>query len=499
MDARSNRRAERAVDRAGPDLVALLDGWASTGHGSLPRRLAHGLRLLIDSGVLPGGWRLPPERALAGQLAVSRTTVTQALDELRGAGLLRSIQGSGTRVAGPAMPLPVGTRIAEHLLSGPGIDLAKGDAPDLSHLPPVAIEMWQLNATCGGAAVNTAGLPAMRRAIAELYSRGGTTGRSRPTEPDQIHVTAGSHQASFLLVSTLAARGKSVALAEFSYPGIFDVIDSCEVQPAPIRLDRAGMVPESLDEVLGRDRPAALYFQAGPQIPTGQVPPVSRVRALAKVVDNHGCPVIEDTTLASLTFDGTAPMLADHCRVAPVMSTGSLSKTCWAGIRLGWIRGPVPIIEQSIYRHLGSDLGPSVPSQVLALQLLPHLDDIAAKRRRRLETAVDAAIGQLADAIPAAILTRPDGGSVLWARFPVEDSAPLVNLARRHSVRVAPGSIHAAGKMPGPFVRIDVDRPEGLVREGIHRLARAWRELSDLSGGPFPSRRAVPSGRAVSA
>lgn len=472
-----SRQAKLAAERAGPDLVAMLDGWESSGHGSLPRRLAHGLRLLIDSGVLPGGWRVPPERALAGRLSVGRTTVTQALDELRNEGLLASLQGSGTYVVGPDAPLPVGTRVAEHLSSGPGIDLAKGDAPDLSHLPPISIEMWQLNASCGGAAVNAAGLPAMRQAIAEFSSKGGTTGRPRTTEPDQIHVTAGGHQANFLVVSALAARGQAVAIAELSYPGIFDIFDSCEVRPAPVRMDSAGMIPESLDEVLGRERPAALYFQTGPQIPTGRVPPGARLRAIADVVDRHRVTVIEDTTLASLAFDGRVSMLADLCRAATVISTGSLSKTCWSGLRLGWVRGPVPIIEQTIYRHLGSDLGPSVPSQVLALELLPHLDDIAARRRRRLETAVDVALEQLADSVPEASIVRPDGGSVLWARFPVDDSAALVSLARRHGVRVAPGSIHAVGKTPGPFVRIDVDRPAGLVREGIDRLARAWLDL----------------------
>jgi DNA-binding transcriptional MocR family regulator len=345
----------------------------------------------------------------------------------------------------------------------------------------VAIEMWELNATCGGAAVNTAGLPAMRQAIAELYRRGGTTGRPRITEPEQIHVTAGSHQASSLLVATLAPRGGTVAVAEYSYPGIFDIFDSCEVRAAPVGLDRAGMRPESLDQVLGRDRPAALYVQAGPQIPSGQVTPASRLRSLAEVIDRHRVTVIEDTTVAAMAFDGVAPMLADHCGVATVVSTGSLSKACWAGLRLGWIRGPVPIVEQTIYRHLGSDLGPSVPSQLVALKLLPHLDEIAAERRRRLRATVDAALDQLAEAIPDATVTRPDGGSVLWARFPVEDSAPLVELALRHSVRVAAGNIHAAGKAPGPFVRIDVDRPAELVREGIDRLARAWRDLPRLA------------------
>lgn len=479
MVQRSIRGGTPAPDPKGPDLVALLDGWSSTGHGSLHRRLAHGLRHLIDAGVLPDGWRLPPERALASRLGVSRTTVTQALDELRGEGRLQSRQGSGTYVAGRATPPPFGTRIAEHLLSGPGIDLAKGDAPDLSHLPPVAIEMWHLNATCGGAAVNTAGLPETRRAIAELYSQGGTTGRPRPTDAAQIHVTSGSHQASHLLISTLAAPGDRVAVAEYSYPGIFDLFDSCDVGPIPVRMDRAGMIPDSLDDVLTRDRPAVLYFQAGPQIPTGQATTASRVCALAEVLDRHGVTVIEDTTVASLAFAGVAPMLADHCRVATVVSTGSLSKTCWAGMRLGWIRGPAPIVEESIFRHLGWDLGPSVPSQLLALQLFPHLDRIADERRHRLRASVDTALDQLGEHLPEATIIRPDGGSVLWARLPIDDSAVFVELAKRHGVRVAPGSIHAVGKTPGPFIRIDVDRPSGIVHEGIERLARAWRQLGD--------------------
>jgi DNA-binding transcriptional MocR family regulator len=457
--------------------VALLDGWAASGHGSLPRRLAHGLRQLIDAGVLPSGWRLPPERTLAHRLAASRTTVTQALDELRADGRVRSRQGSGTYVVGPATPPPFGTRIAEHLLSGPGVDLAKGDAPDLSHLPPIGIEMWQLNATCGGAAVNTAGLPTTRQAIAELYVRGGTTGRPRATEAGHIHVTAGSHQASHLLISALADRGAPVAVAEFSYPGIFDILDGCEVHSVPVRLDSAGLSTESLDTVLTRDRPALMYFQAGPQIPTGQVTTAARTRALAGVLDRHRATVIEDTTVAAVAFDGVAPMLADHCRVATVVSTGSLSKTCWAGMRLGWIRGPAPVIEETIYRHLAWDLGPSIPSQLLAVQLLPHLDQIADVRRQRLQEAVDAALDQLGNTIPEATVARPDGGSIIWARFPVADSATLVNVARRHGVRVAPGSIHSPTKAPGPFIRIDVDRPATVVREGIRRLARAWREL----------------------
>lgn len=466
---------QATVEDAGPDVAALLDGWA-TGHGPLARRLAYALRQLIEAGVLRPGSRLPAERVLARQLSVSRTVVTEALDELRGERRLRSVRGSGTYVVGPSSPARLGTRVAEHLSSGPGIDLAKGDAPDLSHLPPVSVEMWQLNATCGGAAVNTAGLPEMRAAVAGLYARGGTTGRARPTEPEQVHVTAGSHQASRLLVGALAPRGAGVALAEYSYAGLYDILEGCEVEAVPVQLDRAGMVPESLERVLERSRPAVVYVQAGPQIPTGCVATDARLRALAAVLDRFEATVIEDTTLAAFAFDRRVRLLADHCRVATVVTTGSLSKLCWSGIRIGWIRGPAAVVDATVYGHLSVDLGPSVPSQVLAMALLPHLEVIAERRREQLRTAVDAALDQLAEFVPDAAVDRPAGGSILWARFPVADATELVRAARRHGVRVAPGGIHAAGKVPGPFVRIDVDRPPGHVREGIDRLARAWHE-----------------------
>lgn len=465
----------------GPDVVALLDGWSAAGHGPLGRRLAHALRILIDGGVLPPGHRLPPERMLAQRLAIGRTTVTQALDELRAEARLVSRQGSGTFVAGASPSAGVGTRIAEHLASGAGIDLAKGDAPDLSHLPDVSLDMWQLNATCGGPAVNVAGLPAMREAVAELYARGGVTGCPRPTEPDQIHVTAGSHQATYLLVSMLAGRGAPVATAACTYAGIFDIIDACGARAVPVRMDRAGIVPEALDAALRRERPVALYFQAGPQVPTGRTTPDARVRALAAVLDEHGATVIEDTTVAAVAFDGRSAMLADHCRTATVIQTGSLSKTCWSGLRVGWLRAPAAMTAASTLRHLASDLGASVPSQLLALQLLPSLSSIAAERQRRLARGVDDALTHLRQAIPEARVDRPDGGSILWVELPMGDVAPLVDAARRRGVRVAPGSIHFSDKAAGPYLRIDVDRPAPAVREGLLRLGQAWREVS---GGP---------------
>jgi GntR family transcriptional regulator len=57
------------------------------------------LAVRIESGELPAGERLPPERELADGLGVSRMTVRQALSSLAGRGLLERGVGRGTFVA----------------------------------------------------------------------------------------------------------------------------------------------------------------------------------------------------------------------------------------------------------------------------------------------------------------------------------------------------------------------------------------------------------------
>ncbi|HVH65517.1 MAG TPA: GntR family transcriptional regulator, partial [Candidatus Acidoferrum sp.] len=77
-----------------------IAGWR-LGEGPLHRRLADSLRDVIERGDLVAGAQLPPERMLARQLGLSRTTVISAYDLLREQGWLQSRRGSGTFVAAP--------------------------------------------------------------------------------------------------------------------------------------------------------------------------------------------------------------------------------------------------------------------------------------------------------------------------------------------------------------------------------------------------------------
>lgn len=451
-----------------------MAGWSERGRGTLGQRLAHALREAVQAGLLPDGTRLPPERVLAATLAVSRSTVTAALDELRVEGVVVSRRGSGTTVRGVGGPGITGSRVAAFLPAWTGIDLAAGNPPNAAHLPDLRVDLAALIAGGEGPGVQPLGLVALRRALADGYSRLG-----RHTDVDQIHVTAGAHQAISLVLAACTGRVATVAIEDPTYPGIFDIAESRGAVVAPVDGDRAGILPEALDRVLVTRRPDVVYLQAGPTNPVGRVTPIGRRRALAEVLDRHDALVIEDATLAELSFAGRAmPELADLCTRATVVSVGSLSKVAWGGLRIGWLRGPAPVLERTMHARLANDLGPSVPSQVLALELLPQLEEIIAGRRATLERATSRAVAGIRTSLPEWHVDQPDGGSLLWVGLPVNDSGPFVALAARHGVHIAPGAIARPGRPPTPHVRVCVDRSDDHVDIGLQRLVLAWQDLT---------------------
>ncbi|WP_019874621.1 PLP-dependent aminotransferase family protein [Sporichthya polymorpha] len=454
------------------ELARLLSGWTDGGHGTLPQRLAYGLRCAINSGLIPDGVKLPPERDLARGLAVSRSTVTTALDLLREDGLVTSRQGSGTVVRGPSQRHLGSARIAGTIGGASGIDLAMASPPDPSHLPPVTVDVGELICSRIGTGLVPLGLPVLREALAERHMQTGLI-----TDPSQIHVTAGAHQAIALTFAAAAGPGDLAAVEEPNYSGIFDILDGVGARPLTLDSDEDGVRPASLDRAL-RAGAVAVYLQTGPQNPTGHLPSPERMQSLAAVADNHRAFVIEDVTLADLAYGGRVrPELAELCRRATVVTTGSFSKVGWAGLRIGWLRAPAPIVDRTLHLKLARDLGASAPSQLMAAALVPSLDDIAAHRQATLQEATSAALAQLATELPSWEITPPRGGSVLWAKLPVTDSNPFVALAGRHGVHVAPGSAAMAGNGQSPYIRICVDRPRPMVEAGLQRLLQAWNEV----------------------
>src|SRR5688500_5972222 len=90
---RSQTNPEHDRGEAGVDLHLEVTG------RRLRAGLTEALRDAVRSGRLAPGTRLPASRALASDLGVARSTVTESYAELVAEGWLTARQGSGTHVA----------------------------------------------------------------------------------------------------------------------------------------------------------------------------------------------------------------------------------------------------------------------------------------------------------------------------------------------------------------------------------------------------------------
>jgi DNA-binding transcriptional MocR family regulator len=463
-----------------PDrLATLLGSWAA-GSGPLYERLARAIGAAIDRGELPPESVLPTERDLASRLAVSRTTVVTAYGQLKDAGRLESRQGRGTWVAGRAEgPRPSERPFSAELYSGmlggqPGIiELTAACPPPTSLVTRVIAETSgaDLASDVTGAGYLPAGLPALRERIAEHVSLGGL-----PTRPDEVLVTTGAQQAIGLAATLLGEAGGSVLVEEATYPGALDITRGLGMRPVGVALDREGVVPEALEDLLERVRPSFVYLVPAFQNPTGSVLSAARSRRVAELSARYRVPLVEDLALRYMPLHDTsmpAPIAA-HAPDGSSIVIGSVSKVLWGGLRVGWIRAARPVVERLMRLKISADMGTPIPTQSLTVALLPRVGEAIEERRAYLAEGYRALAASLSEHLPGWTWDEPRGGCTLWVRMPGGDARALGQVAQRCGVNVVPGQVLSAEGRYADHLRLPFVYEPAVVAEAVRRLAVAW-------------------------
>ncbi|MEV5961791.1 PLP-dependent aminotransferase family protein [Kribbella sp. NPDC051952] len=449
------------------EVAERLGRWSS-GRGPLYVLLAARLRRLIDDGELPPGVLLPPDRALAGALAVGRTTVVAAYDLLRSEGRITRRQGSGTHVAGwtsagPVEDAPVDPMFLDSLESrDDGVLLAICAAP--GDPPPQVAEAYaqivpELARITGDIGYYPFGHPVLRQALADRY-----TGRGVPTCPDQVMVTNGGQQALSLLAHALVSPGDQVLVEAPTYPGALEAFreKGAVLRGLPVGLD-------GFEAAVRERRPALAYVIPTYQNPTGSVLPSLARERLARAAD---VPLIEDEVPADLGFPGTTRLTPMAAYSDAVISIGSLSKSIWGGLRIGWIRASAPLINRLARIRAVHDLGGNVPAQLAAAHLLPQLDRVGLAEE--LQARHDHLRGLLTQHLPTWAVPTVTGGQCLWVRLPYGDGASYAQTALRHGLAVLPGTGLDVTGQSDAHVRLHFRaRPDELT-EAVTRLTTAW-------------------------
>ena len=450
-------------------LQAALGDWQTGAGASLAGRLAAAFRVAVESEVLAPDTVLPAERSIARALGVSRSTVTAALLALKDDGLVEARHGSGTSVRALESAATSGADRGV-------IDLAESSPGDARALPVVGVDLDALLRSGSSLGYTPAGLPALRRAVAERFTADGLA-----TLAAEVVITNGAHHALALCFAQFAEPASVVLLDEPTYPGVLDLLRARGLEPVPLPRTSGAIDVALLREQVERTGATVAYLQTLVHNPTGFIGDSTALDELASVVEELGLRVIEDVVLADLRFDHTkpAPLAARVTRRHPsggasVVVVGSVSKLGWGGLRIGWLRAEVSEVEQMLRSRRADDLGSSVPSQVISAAVLAEFEVLAESRQRTLARRAELACQLLREGCPGWRFTPPEGGLSIWVELPEGVSAgQLVLDAATHGVVVATGESSSTTDAGRRHLRLCFDRPEPQLREGLRRLVLA--------------------------
>lgn len=480
-------------------------------------QLAEHIAALIRSQQLTAGTKLPPERQLALQCSVSRTTAINAYRKLEEWGLVRTKIGSGTYVTDsgsetvlqpipwnqllvPHPPSPLSSILRDLVsvdIAGKTISMDTG-LPDPALYPLAAFSDLQnrrrkdlVNADMGH--IPTEGYLPLRSWLASAHSQKGA-----PASPGNIAVVSGYQQGLYLLAKIFINPGDYVIIEAPTYLGALPVFRAAGARfltlpaPGPLQLDL-------LEDYLIRYRPKLLYLLPTFQNPSGRMVSLSERQALLSLAARHRLIIIEDDTYGELYYgQAPPPSLKTLDHYGGVIYLGTVSKILFPGLRIGWVTAPEAVITRLALEKQYVDLHSTNLSQwqlreYLASGLLPgHLATIRKEYQARRDATASALKRYCGDRLSFSI---PAGGFYFWCRLthPFATARQLLHEATRLGVSFVPGeAFYPSGEGEKEFRLCFATNREEVLLEGIKRLAKALelleKNLRHHQPSPLPSK-----------
>ena len=470
-----------------PEIFVDLDRSRPRG---LRAQIEGGLRTAIRSGRLAPGTLLPSSRALAADLGVTRGVVVDAYEQLAAEGYVTTVQGSGTRVndVGEGAPLgadavagrtQAGHRPARRGSAPPERDLAfdfRAGLPDLGLFPRAA---WARATRTALATMpdadlgyqTGAGLPRLRSALASYLGRV----RGVACTPDHIVVCNGFGHGFSLVLRALVDRGVTeIAVEVPGYDEPRNQITWAGARVRPIPVDADGIRVADLAAASVR---AAVVTPAH-QAPTGAVLSAERRTDLvewARAVDGL---VVEDDYDAEYRYDRHPVGALQGVAPDRVVYQGTLSKSLAPGLRLGWLVGPLDLVDEILTGRKATDHMTAAIVQATFAEFLEagDLDRHLRRSRRIYRERRDSLVEALAEHLPQVRAEGVSAGLQALVTLPDDwDAVEVTERAARHGVGVYQSEddlmephqrAHTLVMGFGPL------RPE-QIREGVRRLAAA--------------------------
>lgn len=431
----------------------------------LRAQLYRQLRDAVTEGKVPSGASVPSTRELANVLGVSRSTLVEALDQLRVEGYLETRQGSATRIAAlnpahlnrrrhgaPGSDHPT-SRAAEadeqpvkldHWVQDdpPTPVTVRAFRPGLPDIRAFPAREWATHlarrarqpASHDLSYVGHTGVPSLREQIARHVGES----RHVMARPEQVIVLPSAQAAFDVAIRCSLRAGDPAWVEDPCYPGIRTLLRAHGAKIVPIPVDAEGMRPANL-----RSKPRLIYLTPSHQYPTGTMLSLPRRLELLDIARRCGSAIIEDDYDSEFQIAGQPiASLQGLDRSGCVHYVGTFSKSLAPGLRVAYLIVPPRHVELAETIASASGNGVAVHVQ---LAMADFMADGALRRHiHRMRVAYGERLSLLYRTLAGSgfervLPGRPSGGLQLCVALP--PGAPdrqVVTKLSRHGLHALP-------------------------------------------------------------
>jgi aspartate aminotransferase len=324
-----------------------------------------------------------------------------------------------------------------------------------------------------------AGLPALRREIADQYRR---LHRVELDPASEIVVTASGLMALHLALRAVIDPGDEALVLSPAWPNGSSIVALAHGSPVPVPLrlreERYEVDFAALEAALS-ERTRALLLTS-PSNPLGWVATVAEQRRLLDFCREHGLWLISDEVYERIYYESElgepAPSMLRLCgRDDAVVVVQSFSKTyCMTGWRVGWLvtrrdLGPVIARANEFYVSHAATF-----AQVAARTALSEGEDELLTMLESYRSNRDHCLRALRE-MPGVSVPHPGGAFYLFPRVAgLDDSLGFCReLLRRERVGLAPGSAFGLGGEGS--IRLCYAAERSVLEPALERLERFLR------------------------
>ncbi len=296
---------------------------------------------------------------------------------------------------------------------------------------------------------------------------------------DEILVTMGAQNALFILTSLLCDKSTRIAMEEPGYSDMRNIFELASDNVRLVPVDEKGLVPSA-----ALDGCNIVYATPSHQFPTTVTMPLERRMALLKKASDENLIIIEDDYEFETNYvNEPCPALKSLDDEGRVIYIGSLSKTLFPGLRLGFMVAPKALIaEARALRRLMVRHPPTNNQRTAALFLsLGHHDTLIRRLHKAYRTRWEVMGKALETHFPSSSRIPSFGGTSFWVKGPAKlDTEKLAKAAAEKSILIEPGRVNfGVSPQPKNYFRLAFSSiDEKKIEPGVELLAEIMKDLS---------------------